>query len=40
MRHPFADGTLPWITGGWFTLLIVQLIGVIVQRPKEAEPAE
>ena len=40
MRHPLADGTLPWITGGWLTLLIGQLISVIMRRPKEAEPAE
>ena len=40
MRHPFSEGTLPWVTGGWFTLLMVQLISVIVQRPKAAEPAD
>ena len=40
MRHPLADETLPWITGGWLTLLIAQLISVIMRRPKEAEPAE
>ena len=40
MRHPFSEGTLPWVTGGWFALLMVQLISVIVQRPKAAEPAD
>ena len=40
MRHPFADGTLPWISGGWLALLLAQLISVIVQRPKPAEPAD
>ena len=40
MGHPLADGTLPWITGSWLTLLIGQLISVIMRRPKAAEPAD
>ena len=40
MRHPFADSTLTWVSGGWFTLLVAQLISVIVQRPTPAEPAD
>ena len=40
MSHPLADGTLPWITGIWLTLLVGQLISVIMRRPKAAEPAD
>ena len=40
MRHPFPDGTLPWITGVWLGLFSVQLISVILQRPSAAEPVD
>ena len=33
MRQPLPEGTLPWITGTWFSLLAIQLVVVIARRP-------
>lgn len=36
MRHPWEH--LAWFTDIWFTVLVVQLITVIAQRPGRTEP--
>ena len=33
MRHPLQAGTLPLITGIWFSILAIQLAVVIARRP-------
>ena len=40
MCQPFHSDRLPWITGIWFGVLLVQLIAVLAQRPGPVEPAE
>jgi hypothetical protein len=40
MRQPFPADRLPWITGIWLGVLLVQFIAVLVQRPGPIEPAE
>ena len=37
MRHPFPGGSLTWITSLWATVWLVQMIWVILQRPKPEE---
>ena len=37
MRHPFPDDLLPWLTGTWLAVLVIQLISVIVRRPPASD---
>ena len=37
MRHPFPAGLLPWLTGTWLVVLVIQLINVIVRRPPASD---
>ena len=40
MRQPFPSGRLPWVTGFWLSLLIIQLINVVLRRPKPFDSGE
>ena len=37
MRHPFPEGLLPWLTGTWLVVLVIQLINVIIRRPPASD---
>ena len=40
MRQPFPSGLLPWVTGVWLSLLMIQLISVVLRRPNSVDSGE
>ena len=40
VSQSFPSGRLPWVTGVWLSLLMIQLISVVLRRPNSVDSDE